>query len=140
MEALDLCRRAVELYRGPYLEDVYSDWSLSLQEKLQGRYLQALARLARYHAACDEPREVLAYYERALAVDNAQEELHLEVMKLLVSLGEREAARQHYLTYSHWLERGMGEQPGAPLRRLHETLLGAGNAPIQPAGSRGSRP
>jgi LuxR family maltose regulon positive regulatory protein len=131
-EMAEQCRQAVGLYRGPYMEGFYSEWSQNLQEKLQGRYLQALARLARFHDARAEFRESLDYGEMALAVDNTLEAVHLQVMQLHARRGDPALAVQHYVTYTQWLRRELDEEPSGQLRRAYEALLQGVSPPHLP--------
>ena len=47
----NLLQKAVELYSGPFLPDIYSDWAETRRRELESRYLKALSALAQYYAA-----------------------------------------------------------------------------------------
>jgi DNA-binding SARP family transcriptional activator len=90
---------AVDLYRDSFLRDLavhrapgFEEWALLEREHLHSLALRALQALVDYHRGRAEPALVLAYLERLLALEPAQEAAHRAKMLLLAQAGEREAA------------------------------------------------
>ncbi|MCV5647493.1 hypothetical protein OFN55_32710, partial [Escherichia coli] len=75
LEAGEL-ERAVGLYRGPFLQGLqlkgavgFEEWQAQARERLQQRYLEALAALAARRAEAGRAGEALAYCRQAIAAD-----------------------------------------------------------------------
>ena len=121
---LELLQRAVSLYRGEYLEDIYSDWVNPKREQLEEMHLRALIRLARLHRERREYQQSLDLLQKILAKDAFQEEIHLEVMRCYELMGSRSLAIKHYRQYAELLEEELGEEPSFKTRELYRALLG----------------
>jgi ATP/maltotriose-dependent transcriptional regulator MalT/DNA-binding SARP family transcriptional activator len=123
-EAAERCyREAVALYRGEYLEDVYSDWAILRREALQRRYLEAVIKLAESHIARQEYEEAIQLYHQVLSKDNLREDVHRRLMECYVRMGERVKALQHYQRLLQLLAKEVGAPPAPETVALYERLL-----------------
>ena len=120
---IEMLQRAVELYRGEYLEDIYSDWTSSKREQLEELYFAALARLARLHRDKGNYQPSLELLQKILAKDAFREEIHLEVMRCYDLMGSRSSAIKHYRQYAELLEEELGVEPSLRTRELYRALL-----------------
>jgi DNA-binding SARP family transcriptional activator len=93
--ALASYRQALALYRGDLCVDT-DVYAVSERERLRGRYLTLLARLADYHCAAGEYAESQSYARRLLAHDPCREDAHRLVMRCCVRSGERAQALRQY--------------------------------------------
>jgi len=88
-------RQALVLYRGDLCFD--SDVYAALErERLRGRYLTLLARLADYHYGADEYATSEGYARHLLARDPCREDAHRLIMRCCVRSGERAQALRQY--------------------------------------------
>lgn len=122
-QAVQHLERAVELYRGPFLEDCYGGWAEGPREKLQARYIRAVLALGRAHEDRGELEHSLQYYERALDLDNSLEEVHVQVLRCYARKGEPALAREHYNRYTEWLARELGAAPSPRLAKNYRQLV-----------------
>lgn len=113
-------RRAVELYSGPFLEGCYLDWVLPLRQKLEERYLQALAKLALQAADGARYQEALELSTRLLSVDPASQEGHLLKMRAHLGLGQPEAAIRQYKTCERVLQEELHSEPSMALVTVYQ--------------------
>lgn len=109
-------RQAVELYRGPYLDN--SAWSLppdveAHRRTLEQIYLQCLRRLATQTAG----QEDLHYLRRLLVVEPLDEEANLQLVERLLARGRTDLAFEQITQYRHLMEE-MGEEPSEAMRQL----------------------
>ena len=128
-------QRAVDLWRGPFLEGFdlrdSSDWDewLELERSAwQQRMLDALERAAEADAAEHDWPAALAHARRALAIDPLQERFHRLVMQLYEQAGDRAAALTHYRAAAHTLESELGVEPDPITQRLYHEMLKAPRA------------
>jgi predicted ATPase/DNA-binding SARP family transcriptional activator len=122
--------RAVELYRGRFLEqfflkdsDAFEEWALVKRETLHRRALDALTRLANYYTRCGEYDPARAYALRQLELDPWREEAHQQLMRALAQSGERSAALAQYETCRRVLADALGVEPSAETRALYEQIV-----------------
>jgi len=115
---------AVVLYKGDFLEGFYDDWCLEERYRLEGLYLETLARLVTAHEALDQPEEALSCAGLLLARDPLREDVHHTAIRLHARLGNRaEAVRQ-----ARWcravLPAELGIEPQPETLALCDELLG----------------
>ncbi|RME47991.1 MAG: hypothetical protein D6791_04485 [Chloroflexi bacterium] len=115
--------QAIELYRGDYLEEFYSDWHYFQREELQRQYFEALASVAEYYRESGRAEDALPLYEKIVAVDPYQEEIHREIMRTYLELGQRAAAVKHYLELEAFLREDLDIDPMPETTALYEAIL-----------------
>src|SRR5688500_13368721 len=84
--------RAVEEYGGSLLSGMYEDWVLQEQDRLFGRYLQAVREMVALFSKSGEPGRALELARQAASADPLREELHVEVMRRLAGMGQPDLA------------------------------------------------
>jgi DNA-binding SARP family transcriptional activator/tetratricopeptide (TPR) repeat protein len=122
--------RAVELWRGPFLEGFdlrdcsgWNEWLDLERAAWQQRMLDVLERAADARAADADWSGGLAHARRALAIDPLQERFHRQVMRLYEGAGDRAAALAHYRSASHMLVDELGVEPDPTTQRLYREIL-----------------
>jgi DNA-binding SARP family transcriptional activator len=88
-ERLDALRRIPELYPGDLAEDLTADWLTARRETLRRQVLDALSALI--HTAAEDPRQVLAWLERARALDPYNEAIYRDLIRTQARLGQHDA-------------------------------------------------
>ena len=124
-EAAAEYERAIDLYRGEYLEeDLYEDWTMVERERLSNAYMDMLGRLAEHYMQADQPHEAIRACYRILEKDRCHEESHRLLMRCYARLGLWERAQRQYHLCERILsqEYGMALSPGT--QALYESLLG----------------
>lgn len=130
-EAVAPLRRAAQLYRGPFLESCYLDWSISIREQLEFQMIQALLRLAglvlEQHLAlsgghrtesllCSEAQEVC---QRVLELDPCSQEAYRLAMLAFLESGRPQDAIRLYERCVKVLNREMKAEPSIPVLELY---------------------
>ena len=93
--ALDLYRRAIELYRGPYLTDAgYEEWALPHRDRLSARFVAAAVRAGELTLAAGNPDEALRLAARAVECEPWSEPAHRLMVASHLARGDRAAARR----------------------------------------------
>ncbi|MBS1251509.1 MAG: HTH-type transcriptional regulator MalT [Anaerolineales bacterium] len=124
-ERASLYHQAIELYKGDYLEEFYSDWQYFPREKLQRQYFDALEHLAEYHRENEQAEEALILFERIVAEDPYKEEIHREIMRLYAGLSQRAAAAKHYQELKELLWEDLEIDPMPETAELYEAIVGS---------------
>lgn len=114
--------KAIELYRGPFLQGHNDAWIEDRRRDFQAGYLEALTEMARVRLAEERPEHALALFQKALSEDNSREDIHREVMQLFARLGRRSEAAAHFQKLTEELERS-GKSPSAKTKELYQTIM-----------------
>jgi DNA-binding SARP family transcriptional activator len=114
---------AIQLYEGELLEGVYEDWCLSDREHLHLLHLKSLAKLMRFCAANRSYEKSLLFGEQILGIDNTQESIHREMMRVYLLEGDRSAALAQYKRCEQILRDELGVTPVSETVRLYQQIL-----------------
>ncbi len=115
--------RAVDLYAGDLLPELYDDWLLIYRVELQERFVDVLLRLS---AACEQEAhypEALGHYRRILQIDPAREEAFRGCMRTLARMGRLADALDAYEQLVDLLDRELSAPPARESRELAEQLF-----------------
>jgi DNA-binding SARP family transcriptional activator/predicted ATPase len=126
---------AAELYRGDFLlglavhdAPAFEEWVLLEREHLRLLALRALHALVDHHAARAQPAPALAYLDRLLSLEPADEEAHRHKMVLLALGGQRAAALQQYEACRQAL-RALDAEPDEETAALYEHVRSGARLP-----------
>ena len=122
-------RRAVDLYRGDFLDGLYvrdapdfEAWVLLHRARYQTLATEALHRLIAHHSRRGEYHFAIRYARQLLAMNPWQEDVHRQLMWLLAHSGQREAALAQYERCRRILAADLGVEPMAETTALYERI------------------
>lgn len=125
--ALDEWLRALELYRGDFLEeDLYEDWTVALRTNLREQYIETALRTAELlvERRSDFARAVQVC-RSALTYDPTREKLHQAIIKYLLKQGRNVDAVMQYKECEKILEDEVGLEPSEETSMLIQQLKAA---------------
>jgi LuxR family maltose regulon positive regulatory protein len=115
--------QAVNLYSAEYLQNLYYDWLFPERRRLTQAYLGALRALAEHHYAHKRYTRSLELLERALRVDNLQEDLHCQALRVYAALGDRAGLVRQYQEMKRVLAKELDMEPLQSTAALYQSLL-----------------
>jgi LuxR family transcriptional regulator, maltose regulon positive regulatory protein len=98
-EALMLMEQALELYKGPFAMDFYSEWAETLRWQLSEQNMSLLTALATAHSDAKEYKRSADICQRILELDEYNEAAWYRLMSNYIHSGQLEAARFCYKRY-----------------------------------------
>ena len=123
--AIDRLARAAALYRDDFLAGFtlrdsanFDEWQFFQTEQWRQRLIDVLTRLARLHAARQEYGPAIAAAQRLAGLDPLREDVHRDLLEMLLASGQRAAAHRLYAAYAARLEAELGVAPGAAMQAL----------------------
>ena len=126
---IDQLVQAVDLYRGPFLEDMvvgestaFQEWVLLKREILFQEMVSALRQLINCYHLWGKYDIAIRYARRQMELAPWQEEAHQNVMRLLALNGQRSAALAQYETCRHFLREELGVEPGVETIQLYQQI------------------
>lgn len=114
--------RAVDLYRGEYVQSFYSNWCIARREELHQDYLDARQELAHMAWKSEQFAECAEQWQHILTLDNYLEEAHHHLMRCYLRMGKRGLALRQYQRYSEILQEELAVSPGPSIQRLYQKL------------------
>lgn len=118
-----LYRRALAIYRGPFLNECNAEWSEARGRQLAAKLLSALTRLATWVAARGEYGAAIEICGQVLAEDNFRDEVHYLLLKCYVAVGDAAAGLRHYRRYVMFLRDELGVDPPPKVRAIYEQIM-----------------
>lgn len=115
-------QRAIDMYRGPFLQGHTDRWIVDRRRDFQSGYLEALTEMAYVRLNEDRPEQALGLFQRALAEDSSRESLHRDIMQLYTRLGRRSEAAAHYQRLVEELRKG-GHEPLPETQTLYKEIM-----------------
>lgn len=122
-EKIEGYRRAVELYRGHYLEEFYSDWPQARREELFEKYILALLQMGHLLLKKEELAQAMACGQTVLEHDNCREEAYRLLMLSSVARGDRALAVRWYRRCQAILREELGVTPMPETVRIYEEII-----------------
>jgi LuxR family maltose regulon positive regulatory protein len=121
--AAQMTAEAVGLYRGDFLEEIYSDWVEELRSYFRDLYLEALKELAGFYQDRGDHEQVIRYGQRILQRDPYREDAHCQVMEAYVGMGNRAAAIEQFDRLRKLLRSELGVAPLPATMAKYESLI-----------------
>jgi adenylate cyclase len=127
--AMRQLEEAVQLYRGPFLEDVsladsaaFEEWRVLQREHFSHLALDALHRLAESYEWRGEYEQALAHARRQVELEPWDEAAQQRVMRLLALTGRRTEALSQYEACRRVLAEELSVGPATETTRLYEQI------------------
>ena len=120
---ISLLEDALALYQGDYVEDLYGDWCTLERERLRGRYLTGLERLADLYTDRRELQQAIELYNRLLGHDPYREIAHRALMQCYYRLGDRAAAIRQYQACVNALRDDLGLSPAPETEAVYLQII-----------------
>jgi two-component SAPR family response regulator len=120
-ELRQIAAKAACLYRGQFLQtDPDKGWAITTRERLKGRYLRLISRMARLCEQAGEYEESAGYYRKGLESDPLAEELYQGLMASCIRLGRHAEALTAYRRCRDVLKAELGIAPSPRTEALRE--------------------
>jgi hypothetical protein len=114
---------AVVLYRGDFLGGFYDAWTISERYRLEGLFLDALARLMVGRETGGEHQAALETALGLLGRDPLREEAHRAAMRAYCRLGQRNASLEQYHRCREIVLEELGAEPMVETTELYQEIL-----------------
>jgi DNA-binding SARP family transcriptional activator len=115
--------QAISLYHGEYLENLYYSWLFPERQRLTQTYISALRSLANHHFVHERYTNALELLQRALRVDNLNEEVHCQAMRTYVALGDQAGLVHQYQDLQKTLSEELGMEHLVSTQKLYQRLV-----------------
>jgi len=114
---------AAQSYRGDFLAEYVSDWTLDRSRVLQQIYLEILADYSEEAISIGKLRESGTSLRKALEIDPYRDDLNRLYLEVLDQMGHRSEIIRHYEQYTRILHDELDLPPSDEISNLYELLL-----------------
>ncbi len=114
---------AVPLYRGRLLPSCYDDWIAPERDRLEQRFREALAHLAREASERGDYDAAIRWGKRRVRVVPVDEAAYLDLIRAHLAQGNRAEAMQTFHACASTLSRELGVGPSPATLAAYQTLL-----------------
>ncbi len=125
VERVMLLETAVQLYRGPFLDEISSDWCVAKRYDVEIRFASAALSLATSYLQDGSAVSALQLCERVLTSDPFNEEAVLLLIRAHLALGDRNTALLQWRSFERRLQSETGSMPSRDIASRSELLLRA---------------
>jgi LuxR family transcriptional regulator, maltose regulon positive regulatory protein len=129
-ECLSSLKKAVELYKGDFLEGFnlkdcpeFDEWQYLQRESLRSEYAGALEKLAAYYRGQGEWEKAIRNTRSWVALDPLNEPAQQMLIRLYNQSGQRNLALRQYKTLIDLLKNELGQSLDAETLSLYQSLL-----------------
>jgi DNA-binding SARP family transcriptional activator len=119
----DRLRQALTLWQGPYLDDLYGDWTAARRQELYQRRLSCLERLAGVELETGSADSAIQLYQQILTAEPYYEQAHRGLMRCFVARGEPSRAIQQFRAYAARLRQDLKTIPAKETFALCQSIL-----------------
>ncbi|GAA3401385.1 response regulator [Paenibacillus hodogayensis] len=114
----DLLERAAALYTGPLLQGKSCEWAIPYIRHSEKQYMELLELLAQHYRECHQPIRALHYYSEIVKLDGTREDIHVELIRVLVELGRKHEATRQYQQLEEMLLRELDVRPDPKIKEM----------------------
>lgn len=123
-QRLEICRQALALYRGDFLEKQSSEvWVIPISTHFHNLYVETVLEAAALLSDADHHREAADICRTAIASEPYHEVLHQTLMQQLAALGDTTGAAQVFETLSKRLFDDFGIRPSQRTREIYRAAV-----------------
>jgi ATP/maltotriose-dependent transcriptional regulator MalT/DNA-binding winged helix-turn-helix (wHTH) protein len=116
--------RAVELYRGGFMQGSYDDWVEEQRAYYSEQHLRMLETLAVAAQKSEDWSRSLKLAQRILAEDQFREDVHCMIMRAHAAQGNRAAVKDQFESLRKLLRKELGVEPAAETQKVFKQLMG----------------
>ncbi|MBI4288050.1 MAG: tetratricopeptide repeat protein [Chloroflexi bacterium] len=83
---------AIDMYKGPFLRDLYSDWVETRRRDLEEQYLHGLTSLADIYERTGRHSDAIGALEKSIATDPYSSDAYYDLARCYLATGDRSSA------------------------------------------------
>jgi ATP/maltotriose-dependent transcriptional regulator MalT/DNA-binding SARP family transcriptional activator len=113
-DAIQFMEKALNVYKGQFAPDFYSEWAETLRWQLEEQFMSLLASLAAAYSGQGEFKKSADLSQRIIELDEFNEAAWYRLMSSYILSGQDEAARYCYNRYAAIITKEMDDDEGVP--------------------------
>jgi ATP/maltotriose-dependent transcriptional regulator MalT len=127
-DRVSVLERALELYGGTFLEELYSEWIEVRRRELENKYLRALSLLADCYASKGSYSQAVALLEKYVAVDPYAEDVYCRMIRWHLAERNKTLALRTYKQYVEFAANESKSESSHEIRKLYQLIVAGGSS------------
>jgi LuxR family maltose regulon positive regulatory protein len=127
-ERASALEQALELYRGAFMEELYSEWIEIRRRELENKYLRALSLLADYYASKGSYSQAVALLEKFIAIDPYQEDTYCRIIRWHLAEQNKTLALRTYKQYLELASDENVDESSHEIQRLYQKIIASSSS------------
>ena len=115
--------RAIDIYRGPFMQEFYSEWTDMRRRELEDKHLKAISMLSNFYGGKGNYDRAITLLEKSLAIDPYEGEVYSQIMEWHLVVGDKASASRTYKRYLDTVAGEMESMPSARMEELYKRIL-----------------
>ena len=115
-------RRAMALYRGPFLPQFYDEWITLPQRRLEDEWAAALLQLTRLLRDKGDARSAIEFARQGVTLEPLREDFNRDLMTCYAAAGQPELALRQFQSFERLLRTQIGTTPAATTLALRQSI------------------
>jgi DNA-binding SARP family transcriptional activator len=120
---IDCYQRAIDLYRGEFMQGSYDPWVEEQRVYYKEQYLRMMEALAAVAQNTEDWTRSLQLAQRILRDDPFREDIHCMIMRAHAALGNRVAVKEQYENLRGLLQKELGVEPALQTQKSYQELV-----------------
>jgi ATP/maltotriose-dependent transcriptional regulator MalT/two-component SAPR family response regulator len=125
-ELVPALEKAISLYKGEFLTEIFSEWALEKRRTLENQYVKVLMLLSRLSSNRGQHNRAVGLLEKLTVIDPYRDETYCHLIEEHLAMGNDIAASTVYKRYVETVVREMDCVPSAHMRSLYKRILTTG--------------
>jgi DNA-binding SARP family transcriptional activator len=122
-EAIKLFKKALQLYKGPYLsENAYEVWLIPIRNHYRRLYLKTIFKLLEMYKEKEDYAGIIEQCEEVIITEPYEEALHIYLIEAMLKIGQIKNAMSHYEYVTSLLSREMGIKSSPALKDVYRKI------------------
>lgn len=123
-ESIQFSEKAIDRYKGNFLkEDRWQPYTLSMRERLKGKFIRSLIRTGRYYEDAGDINRAAELYQKGIEVDNLCEEIYRHLMLCYQRLGLKAEVMTAYHRCRDAMTAILNTEPSARTKEIYSEIL-----------------
>jgi len=114
--------RAIEIYRGPFMQEFYSEWTEMRRRQLEDKYLKAISMLSSFYGGKGNYDRAITLLEKSLAINPYEDEIYGQIIEWHLVVGDKALALRTYKRYLDTVAAEIHSMPSARMEKLYKRI------------------
>jgi DNA-binding SARP family transcriptional activator len=121
--SINCYKKALELYKGPYLEEnPYEMWLVPVRNYYSRLYFKTLSKLIEIYREMGKHEDIIEICETAISIEPYNEITHIYLIEAMLGLGQIREAISHYEHIVPILEKESGNKPSLSIKDMYKKI------------------
>jgi LuxR family maltose regulon positive regulatory protein len=122
-QLIQVSEKSISMYEGEFLpDDSKHSWTISMRERLKSKFIRLVDRVGSYYEQAEQWEDVIELCQKALEVDDLQEDFYRRLMLAYQKIGKHTEALAMYERCRNILSSVLGIEPSPDTEAVRKNI------------------